>query len=219
MYSAQDVRLYDYSASGNCYKVRLLLALLDRPYERVPVDIFAGDTLTPEYAELNPTRRTPVLQLDDGQIVHQSNAILVYLAAGSDYLPESPLDRALTVQWLIFEQEWILPGIAGPRFVALTDRVPADVIRRHNDHGRRALDMLESQLADRQFVTGQTASIADVSLFAYAHVAGDVGLELVGWPAVEGWTRRVEALPGFMNDLEPYPANARPESSRSIYDG
>ena len=96
------MRLYDYAASGNCYKVRLLLALLGREYERVAVDIFAGDTLTPEYARLNAARETPVLELDDGTIVTQSNAILWYLADGTEYLPSGILAQALVVQWLSF---------------------------------------------------------------------------------------------------------------------
>ncbi len=97
------LRLYDYAASGNCYKVRLLLALLRQPYERVPVDIFAGETLTDEYARLNPLRETPVLELASGELVAQSNAILWYLAEGTPYLPPTRLGRAHTVQWLSFE--------------------------------------------------------------------------------------------------------------------
>src|SRR3954451_18420694 len=106
----RGMRLYDYAASANCYKARLLLALLDRGYERVPVDIFAGDTLTPEFAALNPARETPVLELDSGEIVTQSNAILWFLAEGTPFLPDDPLYRARVVQWLSFEQEWVMGG-------------------------------------------------------------------------------------------------------------
>src|SRR3954468_3474851 len=98
------MRLHDYAASGNCYKARLLLALLGRPYERVPVDIFAGATLTDEYALVNPLRETPVLETDEGELIAQSNAILVYLAEGTEYLPEDRVARAQVLQWMYFEQ-------------------------------------------------------------------------------------------------------------------
>jgi len=98
------MRLHDYAASGNCYKARLLLALLGRPYERVAVDIFGGDTLTDAFAALNPVRETPVLELNDGTIVTQSSAILWFLAEGTSFVPGTPLERAQVVQWLAFEQ-------------------------------------------------------------------------------------------------------------------
>jgi glutathione S-transferase len=211
------LRLYEYPASGNCYKVRLLLALLDRPYERVTTDIFAGDTLTEEFGRLNPARETPVLELDSGELVVQSNAILWYLAEGSEFLPADALGRARTVQWMHFEQEWIVAGIGAARFYALTDRNPQRIEARVA-HGRRALGALEAHLADRQFVVGDAPSIADLSLFAYTHVAPDAGIELDPWLAVQGWIQRIEALPGFVDDYVPYPDNARPGRSRSIYD-
>src|SRR5437762_1460450 len=116
------MRLYDYTASGNCYKARLLLALLGREYERVPIDIFGGDTLTPEYAAVNPVRETPVLETDDGELVTQSNAILWYLGEGTPFLPDDALDRARVVQWLSFEQERVMGGLGGVRFRLLTGR-------------------------------------------------------------------------------------------------
>jgi len=102
------LRLHDYPASGNCYKVRLLLALLDRPYERVPTDIFAGETLTEEFGRLNPVRETPVLELESGEVIVQSNAILWYLAEGTEFLPADAVGGAQTVEWLHFEQERIV---------------------------------------------------------------------------------------------------------------
>jgi len=119
------VRLYDYSASGNCFKARLLLALLGRDYERVPIDIFAGDTLTDEFAALNPARETPVLELDDGNVLTQSNAILWFLAEGTAFLPVEALERGQVVQWLHFEQERVMSGIGGARFRILTGRNPS----------------------------------------------------------------------------------------------
>src|SRR3954468_11449801 len=134
------MRLYDYAPSGNCFKVRLLLGMLGQEYERVPVDIFAGDTLTREYAAINPLRETPVLELDDGSLLAQSSAILWYLAEGTPFLPDDALGRAGVVQWLAFEQERVMGGLGGPRFRALTGR-PFDAARL--DTGREALCVLD----------------------------------------------------------------------------
>jgi glutathione S-transferase len=211
------MRLYDYAASANCYKARLLLALLGREYERVPVDIFAGDTLTDEFAALNPARETPVLELDDGSVLTQSDAILWYLGEGTLFLPDTALGRAQVAQWLFFEQERVMSGIGGARFRIVTGRAPERVGGRLA-LGRSALEMLEAHLAGREFLVGGACTIADVGNFAYTHVAGDAGLALAEYPAVSAWLERIRALPGFVADLEPYPDNARPGASRSIYD-
>jgi glutathione S-transferase len=211
------VRLYDYAASGNCLKVRLLLGLLGRSYERVAVDIFDGDTLTDQYARLNPLRETPVLELEDGTALAQSNAILWYLAEGTEYLPGEPLERAQIVQWLFFEQEYVMTGIGGARFRRITGRDP-DLIPARLALGRTALVRLEAQLSAFDYLVGERGSVADVSCFAYTHVAGEAGLELSDFPAVSAWLERIKRWPGFVNDLEPYPDNARPGRSRSIYD-
>jgi glutathione S-transferase len=211
------LRLYDYPASGNCYKVRLLLALLARQYERVTVDIFAGDTLTDAYARLNPARETPVLELDDGTVLTQSDAILWFLAEGTEFLPADALGRAQVVQWLIFEQEQVMGGIAGARFRIMTGRNP-ELVPARLELGASALATLEQHLQDRRFLVGDACSIADVANFAYTHVARDAGFELGDYPAVSAWLARVTELPRFMDDLIPYPDNARPGASRSIYD-
>ena len=145
------MRLHDHAASGNCYKARLLLSLLAIPYQRVEVDIFAGDTLTAAYAELNPVRETPVLELDDGTTIAQSNAILAYLAYGTPYLPEDRLEQAQVHQWLAFEQERVMGGIGGPRFRRLTGRpeIPGRLAT-----GREALAVLDAQLEDRDWLVG-----------------------------------------------------------------
>ena len=212
------MRLYDYAASGNCLKVRLLLGLLGSDYERVPVDIFAGDTLTDAYGELNPLRETPVLELDSGERLAQSSAILWFLAEGTPYLPDSALDRARVVQWLSFEQERVMGGIGNPRFRLLTGRAaPTDTpIEARLATGRDALGVLDEHLQD--WVVGATPTIADLALFPYISVAGDAGLDLGDWPAVSAWLDRVRTLPGFTDDFVTYPANARPGAGRSIYD-
>jgi glutathione S-transferase len=211
------VRLYDYAASANCYKPRLLLALLGRAYERVAVDIFAGDTLTAAYVRLNPARETPVLELDDGQVLTQSNAILWYLAEDTPYLPQGPLPRAQVAQWLFFEQERVMSGIGSARFRILTGRNP-ELIPTRLELGRTALRTLEAQLNARSFLVGESCTIADLANFAYTHVAEEAGYDLSDYPAVSSWLERVISLPRFMDDLVPYPENALPGASRSIYD-
>lgn len=211
------MRLYDYAASANCYKPRLLLALLGREYERVAVDIFAGDTLTDEYARLNPARETPVLELDHGEVLTQSNAIIWYLAERTEFLPEAPLQRGQVAQWLFFEQEWVMSGIGSARFRILSGRDP-ELVPARLERGRKALDVLEGHLANRSFLVGDSPTIADLANFAYTHVAADAGYNLTGYPAVAGWLERISQLPHFIDDLVPYPENARPDASRSIYD-
>src|SRR3954471_18896743 len=187
------MRLYDYAASGNCFKVRLLLSMLGLEYERVPIDIFGGDTLTCEYAMINPLRETPVLELEDGSRIAQSSAILWYLAEGTAFLPADPFGRAAVVQWLSFEQERVMGGLGNPRFRRLTGR-PVDEGRLAV--GREALEVLDAHLAGREWVVGERASIADLGLFAYVSVAPDAGFVLPG--AVAAWLDRVRALPGFV---------------------
>ena len=211
------MRLYDYAPSANCYKPRLLLALLERDYERVPIDIFAGDTLTDAYVAVNPARETPALELDDGTVLTQSNAILWFLAEGTTFLPQDSLERGQVVQWLFFEQERVMVGIGGARFRILTGRTP-ELIPARLELGESALTMLEAHLEGRSFLVGDSCSIADLSNFAYAHVAQDAGFRLTDYPAVSGWLERVRALPRFIDDLAPYPDNARAGASRSIYD-
>ena len=214
------IRLHDYAASGNCYKVRLLLALLGRPYERVAVDIFAGDTLRDDYAALNPLRETPVLETADGEVIAQSGAILWYLGEGTPFVPDTPLLRARVVQWLAFEQERIMSGVGGARFRILTGREAAarERVSASLALGGEGLDALDGHLAGREWVVGEGPTIADVALFGYAHVAPDAGCDLERRPAVARWLERMRALPGFVDDLVPYPENARPGAGRSIYD-
>jgi glutathione S-transferase len=212
------MRLYDYAASGNCFKVRLLLRLLEREIERVPIDIFAGDTLTDEYGRLNPLRETPVLELDDGTTIAQSNAILWYLAEGTRFLPDSTLGRAQVVQWLSFEQERVMSGIGSARFRIVTGRDP-ELAAARLVVGGTALETLEASLTDHPFLVDDQITIADISCFAYTHVAADAGYDLAEFPAVTAWLDRIRDEPGFVDDHVPYGDNALPGRSRSIYDG
>jgi glutathione S-transferase len=213
------MRLYDYAASGNCYKARLLLALLAQPYERVPIDLFAGDTLTDAYAALNPVRETPVLELDDGSVITQSPAILWFLGEGTPFHPGTALGRAQVVQWLAFEQERVMAGIGGARFRLLTGRASAEdpLIAGRLATAREALDILAAHLAACDWLVGDRPTIADVAVFAYTSRSADVDLDPAAWPPVLGWLERVRALPRFIDDFAPYPPNARAGAGTSIY--
>jgi glutathione S-transferase len=211
------MRLYDYAASPNCYKVRLLLAQLRIEYERVPVDIFGGDTLAEEFARINPGRRTPVLEPEPGKHIPESAAILLYLAEGSELLPEDRFERAQVHRWLFFEQTQVYPTMGALRFLVGTGRMNAE------DTPKRpsvdALKLLEAHLAEHDFLVGDRYTLADLALFGYVHVADEGGLEMSRFPAVQRWLERVMKQPRFMNDLEPIPESARGEARRSIYDG
>jgi glutathione S-transferase len=213
------MRLHDYASSGNCFKVRLALAQLGVPYERVPVDIFNGGTLTDEFGRLNPARTTPVLETDDGDVLVESNAILVYLAEGSELMPKDPVERAHVLRWLFYEQAEIVPGIGTPRV-----RVAAALLEpgspsaeRALAAGRAALGVLEGHLRDRDFLVGERYTLADLCVYAYVHVAGEAGLDLADYPAVGAWLARVEATPGHVDDLEPIPPDTRFGKGLSIY--
>ena len=202
------MKLYDSAVSANCYKVRLLLAQLGVPYERVPVDIFAGEAQTDEHLRRNPAGRTPVLELDSGEHLPESGAILLYLAEGTPLLPDDPVERARVTGWLFFEQNLLEPNIGTGRFWLHTGRAEGhdELLERWRSMGRSALEVLERGLASSDFLLGERYSVADIGLYAYTHVAPDFGLDL--GPAGRAWLGRVEATPGFMNDLEPYPGHA-----------
>lgn len=214
------LRLYDYAASANCLKVRLLLAHLGLPYERVPIDIFNGDTLTEEFARLNPARSTPVLELETGAHLQESNAILVYLAEGTQFLPEAAFERAQVMRWLFFEQADLVPAIGGLRFRVITGRLAPDGAEalRRRAAGHDVLRLLDDHLRARAFMVGETFSAADIGIYGYTHVAPQGGIELAPYPAVRAWIERVEGVPGHINDLAPYPPNAQIGAGRSIYD-
>jgi glutathione S-transferase len=213
-------RLYDYPASGNCYKVRLLLSHLGIEYDRVPVDIFAGETMTPDHAARNPALTTPVLEIAPGEHLPESNAILLHLAEGTDFLPEDRTERAQAYRWLFFEQSAILPTVADFRFRALTGRLDLE-----SEGGRRAarlatavVGVVEGHLQQRAFAVGERLTVADVALFGYVHVAHEAGVDMSGFAGIAQWLERVRAQPGHVEDLAPYPENSRPGRSRSIHD-
>jgi glutathione S-transferase len=206
------MRLFDYAGSGNAYKVRLLLAQLEQPYERVHVDIAAGASRTADFlATKNLAGRVPVLELDDGTALPESNAILWHLARGSRFFPEAPLDQSKVLQWMFFEQSEIEPILGSARYWILTgrDRERADELARRIEIGRASLAAMNRHLESRAFFVAERYTIADVALYAYAHVAGDARIDLAAYPAVRAWIARVESQPRWFAGPDAYGANAR----------
>jgi glutathione S-transferase len=192
------VRLYDSTIpSGNGYKVRLLLSHLGHRYERVLLDILAGETRRAEHLTRNPNGRIPVVELDDGTFLSESNAILVYLAEGTPWWPADRLGRARCLQWMFFEQYSHEPNIATSRFwyyAGLAEGREAALAEKHKA-GHAALGVMESRLAQTPFFVGEQYSVADIALYAYTHVAGEGHFDLTPYPAVRSWLDRVRAQP------------------------
>jgi glutathione S-transferase len=213
------IRLYDHPASCNCYKVRLLAAQLGIEYDRVPVDIFAGETLTDEFAQVNPARTTPVLETADGRWLPESAAILLYLATGTPLCPPDPFELAQVVRWLVYEQTDVIPAIAGLRFRLLTGRLAPgdpDAVRRA-ELAEEVLALLDGELRDREFLVGDRYTIADIAVYGYTHRAHEAGISLEPYGAVRAWLARVERQPGYIEDVAPYGANAALGAGQSIY--
>ncbi|MCY3768108.1 MAG: glutathione S-transferase family protein [Gammaproteobacteria bacterium] len=199
------IRLYDNHLSGNGYKPRLLLSHLRRTYERVEVDILRGETRTPEFLAHNPNGRIPVLELDNGTCIAESNAILFFLAENTRFLPSDPLERALTLQWMFFEQYSHEPFIAVTRHwirhSGMTEARRAQLPEKEKG-GYAALAIMEGHLAKTGWFGGERMNIADIALYAYTHVADEGGFDLTRFPAVTAWLARVEAEPGHI-PMEP----------------
>lgn len=205
------MRLYDYAPSANGYKIRLLLSWLGRPYELVPVDIFAGESHTEDFLRhKNPDGRIPVLEPEPGRFLAESNAILLFLAEGTPLLPQDAFERAHVHQWLFFEQNTVEPNLGTARFWMLTGRarLHPEALHLRIESGRKALTSLERHLQGRTFLVGERPTVADVALYAYTHLAPDVGVDLGDFPAITAWLARVKARPGHIGALAPYTANA-----------
>jgi len=196
------MRLHANALSGNSYKIRLLLAQLGRTCELVPVDIFAGESRTPEFLARNPAGQTPVLELEDGTFLAESNAILCYLADGTALFPTAPMERAQTLRWMFFEQNRVMPNIAWARFIRRflpEDHALRSRLAMLENEGRDALEVLERHLDDRRFVVGERYTIADIALFGYGHTATEAGITLDGLPRVRAWLDSVRAQPEHLH--------------------
>jgi len=196
------VLLYDSPVSGNCYKVRLLLAHLGVPYERRLVDVVDRSNRPELLGGLNPALRVPTLVLDDGRPLGESGAILWYFGEGTRFVPDDAYERAKVLQWMFFEQYDHEPAIAVVRFwLMYSGRAEtfADRLEERTAAGYRALEAMERHLADgREWLVGGAMSLADITLYAYTHVAEEGGFELERFPSIRGWLARVAAVPGHV---------------------
>jgi glutathione S-transferase len=194
-------KVFGMSASGNCYKVKLLLAQLGLDYQWQEIDILQAETRTPEFLAINPNGKVPTLQIGADQYLAESNAILCYLAENTPYWATERFKKAETLQWLFFEQYSHEPYIAVARFIKkfLPPDHPrqADIPRLH-ERGYQALQVMEQHLAKHNFFVDQCYSIADVALYAYTHVAADGGFDLSSYPAIQAWMQRLQQQPGYV---------------------
>ena len=195
------ITVYGMSTSGNCHKIRLLLEQLGRSYRWIEIDSANGATRTPEYLAKNPNGRVPMLELEDGRLLVESNAILCYLAEGTQFIPTDTWQRAQALSWMFFEQYSHEPYIAVARFIR--GWAPADSPRRADlprlvERGEQALAVMEKHLGGALWFSGSDYGVADIALFAYTDCAGDGGFDLVRFPRVSNWLSRIRATPGFV---------------------
>ncbi|MEW6635028.1 MAG: glutathione S-transferase family protein [Pseudomonadota bacterium] len=198
--------LYDYLPSQNAWKVRVLLGLLGIAYETKLVSIFEGESHTDAFLKLNPAGAVPVLAVENGQAIAESNAILICVAEGTPYLSADRLAHAKVMQWLFFEQYYVEPVIGSLRFWTLTGRLERNraLVAGKREAGVRALAALERGLAGTPFLVGHTLTIADIAVYAYSHRAEDCGFSLADYPAVSAWIERVGAAIGPGYPVHPY---------------
>lgn len=194
--------LYEFSSSGNCYKLRLAMAQLGIPFQRIEKDITRGETRTADFLAINPNGRIPVLVTPDNKVLPESNAALWYLARDSKLMPEDAFQQAQVLQWMFFEQYNHEPNIATSRYwihVLGEKEKYAEALAEKQQKGHDALRVMESHLSGRDFFVGSDYSIADIALYAYTHVAGQGGFSLEDYPAIRAWLKRVEQQPGYVS--------------------
>jgi len=211
------ITLYDYLPSQNGYKVRLLLNHLDRPYVTKIVQIFAGEGRNPAFLAKSPTGAVPVLELEDGRVLTESNAILFYLAQGTAYLPSDAWSQAQVLRWMFFEEDFIQNGLASLRHWTQTHKLAKrspEMIAAKRAVSHKTLDILERWLQARSFLTDAGYTIADMSVFAYISRAGEAGIDLTAFPAVSAWIERVRSQPNFLETVYPYSMD--PQSSNEL---
>ncbi|HWK73396.1 MAG TPA: glutathione S-transferase family protein [Povalibacter sp.] len=194
-------RLYDYLPSGNGYKVRLVLKQLHIDYELIEIDILRGESRTPQFLAKNANGRIPLLEVADQNYLSESHAIISFLAEGSPLIPRDAFERARMWQWMCFEQYNLEPNIGTARlWVSLLHKTRAelgDKLIEKKKSGYAALDVLEAGLQGREYLVGNRYSLADISLYAYTHVAHEGGFDLAPYPNVRAWCDRVAAQPGW----------------------
>lgn len=194
-------RVYGDRLSGNCYKISLLMALLNIEYDWQDIDILADETHSLSFKAMNQNAKIPVLQINTSEFLYESNAILNYLAEDSAFLPCSKIARGKVLQWQFFEQYSHEPYIAVARYINKYLGLPKERLDEYNakqEGGHKALAVMEDQLSNTAFLVGDTPTIADISLYAYTHVAHEGGFSLTRYPHIEAWIRSIEALPNYV---------------------
>ena len=193
--------LYEFSSSGNCYKLRLAMTQLGIAFRRIEKDITRGETRTADFLAINPNGRIPVLVTPEGKVLPESNAALWYLARGSQFMPEDAFQQAQVLQWMFFEQYNHEPNIATSRYWihVLGEREKyAEALAEKQQKGHEALRVVDAHLADHDFFVGESYSIADIALYAYTHVAEQGGFSLKTYPAIGNLLNRVAEQPGYV---------------------
>ncbi|BCR24544.1 glutathione S-transferase family protein [Aquipseudomonas alcaligenes] len=192
------LKVYGDYRSGNCYKVKLMLHLLGREYQWLPIDILKGETQTAEFLAKNPNGKIPVLELEDGTFLWESNAILNFLADDSEFIPNEPRLRTQMLQWQFFEQYSHEPYVAVARFIQLYQGMP-EARREEYEvchvRGHKAFRVMEQQLQRTPYLVGEQYTLADIALYAYTHVAHEGGFDLSGYPAINAWLARIASHP------------------------
>ncbi|WP_068827746.1 glutathione S-transferase family protein [Pseudomonas sp. BMS12] len=195
------LKVYGDYRSGNCFKVKLMLHLLGREYQWLPIDILKGETQTAEFLAKNPNGKIPVLELEDGTFLWESNAILNFLADGSEFIPAEPRLRTQMLQWQFFEQYSHEPYVAVARFIQLYQGLPeARLAEYENCHkgGYKAFKVMEQQVQRTPYLVGEQCTLADIALYAYTHVAYEGGFDLAAYPAINAWLGRVASHPRYV---------------------
>jgi glutathione S-transferase len=201
------ITLYDYLPSQNAWKARQLLHHLAVPYQTEFVSIFEGRGQDASYLAVNPWGAVPAIRLEDGRVLSESNAILWYLSGNTVYRSDDPFAQAKVLQWLSFEADYVQTSVGSLRFWTLTGKLPArpvPLVEAKRAAATKALAILDRELRTRPFMAGETYTVADISVFAYAHLASDAGLATSHLPAFEAWVARVRAQKGFLAEMYPY---------------
>jgi glutathione S-transferase len=201
-------KLYSMQRSGNSYKVRLALALLDAPYRAIEIDILRGESRTPDFLAKNPSGQVPLLEVAEGRYLAESNAILWYLAVGTPLAPENRMDRAEALQWMFFEQHALEPNIGAAYFWLSLVRggreLQTHALEDWMERGYAALQVMENHLKTNDFFAAGQLTVADIALYGYSHVANLCDFDLDAFPSIRAWLRRIERTPGFVTmDWQP----------------
>lgn len=194
-------KLYDFLPSGNGYKVRLLLTQLEISFEFIELNILNRETRTAQFLSKNPNGKIPILEIASGRFISESNAILYYLARDTEYFPQDKYQQAQVMQWLFFEQYSHEPNIATPRYWISVLQQPdkyQEQIKQKQQLGNAALKIMEQHLKNHDFLVENKYTIADISLYAYTHVAQEGGFDLSKFPAIESWLPRIAAQPRYL---------------------